>query len=68
MGRELEEGLIRTHQPEKLQRKREKSSNLLNNFVNSRITLGGAQGLVNQILKQEPQPSERRYRIVDQEI
>ena len=25
MGRELEEGLIRTHQPEKLQRKREKA-------------------------------------------
>ena len=44
------------------------SSNLLNNLVNCRITLGGAQGLVNQILKQELQPSRGRYRILDQEI
>ena len=40
----------------------------MNDLVNSRITLRGAQGLVNQILKQEPQLSERRYRILDQEI
>ena len=31
--------------------------NLLNGLVNCRITLGGAQGLVNQILKRELQPS-----------
>ena len=36
------------------------SPNLLHDLVKSRITLGGAQGLVNQILKQELQPSEGR--------
>ena len=39
MGRELEERLIRTHQPEKPQRKKEKKF-LLQNFVHGRITLG----------------------------
>ena len=42
MGRELEEGLIRTHHLEKLQRKRKEGAKLLNNFVNSRITLGAS--------------------------
>ena len=42
----------------KLQRKREKQPpNLVHNLVKSRITLGEAQGLVNQILKRELQPS-----------
>ena len=43
------------------------STNLLNDLVKSRITLGGAQAMVNQILKQELQPSGGRYRILDQE-
>ena len=38
MGRELEEGLIRTHQPEKPQRKRKKKF-LLQNFVHGQIAL-----------------------------
>ena len=42
MGRELEEGLIKTHQPEKLQRKRKEGRQLLNNLVNNRITLGAS--------------------------
>ena len=43
MGREYEEGLIRNHQPEKLQIKRKKKSscsNLLNDLVHGRIALG----------------------------
>ena len=59
MGRELEEELIRTHQPGQPQ--------FVALLVKSRITLGGAQGLVNQILKQELQPSGGRYRILYQE-
>ena len=42
MGREWEEGLIRTHQREAPKKKG---------------ALRGAQGLVNQILKRELQPS-----------
>ena len=57
MRRELEEGLIRTHQPRSPKEKGGGSPNLLNNFVKRRITLRGAQGLVNQILKRELQPS-----------
>ena len=68
MGKELEERLIRTHQPEKLQRKGREGSNLLNDLVNCQITLGGAQGLVSQTLKQEHQLSKTRYRNLDQEI
>ena len=34
------------------------SPNLLNDFINYRITMGGAQGLVSQILKWELQTSE----------
>ena len=40
MGRELEEGLIRTHQPEKLQRKMKEGLQLLDDLVHGRITLG----------------------------
>ena len=58
MERELEEELIRTHQPRSPKEKGGSSpTNLLNYLVNGRITLGGAQGLVNQILKRELQPS-----------
>ena len=58
MGRELEEELISTHQPRSPKEKGGSSPpNLLNDLVNGRITLGGAQGLVNQILKRELQPS-----------
>ena len=55
MGREY--GLVRIHQPRSSKEKRRSSPNLLHNLVKSRITLGGAQGLVNQILKRELQPS-----------
>ena len=57
MGREYEEGLIRTHQQEAPKKKGEATPNLLHNLVKSRITLRGAQGLVSQILKRELQPS-----------
>ena len=56
MGREY--GLVRTHQPRSSKEKGRSSPNLLSDLVNSRITLGGAQGLVNQILKQGLQPFE----------
>ena len=56
MGREY--GLVRIHQPRSFKEKGKSSPNLLNHLVKSRITLEGAQGLVNQILKQELQPSE----------
>ena len=55
MGREY--GLVRIHQPRSSKEKGGSSPNLLNHLVNYRITLGGAQGLVNQILKQKLQPS-----------
>ena len=57
MGRELEEGLIRTHQPRSSKEKGRSNPNLLDGLVKSRINLRGAQGLVNQILKRELQPS-----------
>ena len=57
MGREYEEGLIRTHQQESPKKKGEATPSLLHDLVKSRITLGGAQGLGNQILKRELQPS-----------
>ena len=63
MGRELEEGLIRTHHSEELQKKKKEGPQ----FVNSRILPERVQGLENQI-KQKLQPSEGRYRILDQEI
>ena len=55
MGREY--GLVRIHQPRSSKEKGRSSPNLLHNLVKSRITLGGAQGLVNQILKRELQPA-----------
>ena len=55
MGREY--GLVRIHQLRSSKEKGRSSPNLLHNLVKSRITLGGAQGLVNQILKRELQPS-----------
>ena len=55
MGREY--GLVRIHQPRISKEKWRSSPNLLHNLVKRRITLGGAQGLVNQILKRELQPS-----------
>ena len=42
MGREYEEGLIRTHQREAPKKKEEATPNLLHELVKSRITLGGA--------------------------
>ena len=51
MGREY--GLVRIHQPRSSKEKGRSSPNLLNDLVNCRITLEGAQGLVNQILKRE---------------
>ena len=51
MGREY--GLVRIHQPRSSKEKGRSSPKLLYNLVNSQITLGGAQGLVNQILKWE---------------
>ena len=51
MGREY--GLVRIHQPRTSKEKRRNSPNLLNDLVNGRITLEGAQGLVSQILKRE---------------
>ena len=57
MGREY--GLVRIHQPRSSKEKgKSNPPNLLHNLVKSRITLGGAQGLVNQILKRELQLSE----------
>ena len=56
MGREY--GLVRIHQPRSSKEKGRSNPNLLNNLVNGRITLRGAQGLVSQILKQGMQPSE----------
>ena len=56
MGREY--GLVRIYQPRSSKEKGRSSPNLLNNLVNGRITLGGAQGLVSQILKRGLQPSE----------
>ena len=56
MGREY--GLVRIHQPRSSKEKGRSSPNLLDDLVNGRIPLGGAQGLVNQILKQGLQPSE----------
>ena len=55
MGREY--GLVRIHQPRSSKEKGGSSPNLLNHLVNCRITLGGAQGLVNQILKRVLQSS-----------
>ena len=55
MGREY--GLVRIHQPRSSKEKGRSSPNLLHNLVKSRITLRVAQGMVNQILKQELQPS-----------
>ena len=54
MGREY--GLVRIHQPRSSKEKGGSSPNLLNHLVKSRITLEGAQGLVNQILKRELEP------------
>ena len=51
MGREY--GLVRIHQPRSSKEKGRSSPNLLNDLVNGRITLEGAQGLVSQILKRE---------------
>ena len=51
MGREY--GLVRIHQPRSSKEKERSSPNLLNDLVNGRITLEGAQGLVSQILKRE---------------
>ena len=51
MGREY--GLVRIHQPRSSKEKGRSCPNLLDNLVNGRITLEGAQGLVNQILKRE---------------
>ena len=56
MGREY--GLVRIHQPRSSKEKERSSPNLLNDLVNGRITLGGAQGLVSQILKWGLQPPE----------
>ena len=55
MGREY--GLVRIYQLRSSKEKGRSSPNLLHNLVKSLITLGGAQGLVNQILKRELQPS-----------
>ena len=52
-----EYGLVRTHQPRSSKEKAEATPNLLHDLVNGRITLGGAQGLVSQILKRELQLS-----------
>ena len=51
MGREY--GLVRIHQPRSPKEKGRSCSKWLNDLVNGRITLEGAQGLVNQILKRE---------------
>ena len=51
MGREY--GLVRIHQPRSSKEKGRSNPNLLNDLVNGRITLEGAQGLVSQILKLE---------------
>ena len=56
MGREYE--LVRIHQPRSSKENGRSSPNLLDNLVNGRITLEGAQGLVSQILKRGLQPSE----------
>ena len=56
MGREY--GLVRIHQPRSSKEKGRSSPNLLDDLVNGRITLKGAQGLVSQILKWGLQPSE----------
>ena len=52
-----EYGLVRTHQLRSSKEKGREGSRLLNDLVNGRITLGGAQGLVSQILKRELQLS-----------
>ena len=54
---EREYGLVRIHQPRSSKEKGRSSPNLLNDLVNGRITLGGAQGLVSQILKRGLQTS-----------
>ena len=54
MGREY--GLVRIHQPRSSKEKGRSSLNSLHHLVKSRITLEGAQGLVNQILNRELQP------------
>ena len=56
MGREY--GLVRIHQPRSSKEKGRSSLNLLDDLVNGRITLEGAQGLGNKILKRGLQPSE----------
>ena len=56
MGREY--GLVKIYQPRSSKEKGRSSPNLLDDLVNGRITLEGAQGLGNQILKQGLQPSE----------
>ena len=55
MGREY--GLVRIHQQRSSKEKGRSSPKLLHNLVKSRITLGGAQGLVSQILKRGLQHS-----------
>ena len=57
-----EYGLVRIHQPRSSKEKGGSSPNLLNHLVNCRITLGGAQGLVNQILKRELNSSGEEIR------
>ena len=61
MGREY--GLVRIHQPRSSKEKGRSSPNLLDDLINCRITLGGAQGLVNQILKRGLQPFEENIGI-----
>ena len=61
MGREY--GLVRIHQPRSSKEKGRSSPNLLDDLINCRITLGGAQGLVNRILKRGLQPSEENIGI-----
>ena len=61
MGKEYR--LVRIHQPRSSKEKGRSSPNLLDDLINCRITLGGAQGLVNQILKRGLQPSEENIGI-----
>ena len=65
MGREYE--LVRIHQPRSSKEKGRSNPNLLNDLVNCRITLEGAQGLGNQILKRGLQPSTEdiRFQVKD---
>ena len=66
MGRELEEELIRTHQPRSPKEKGGGSPNLLNDLVNRRITLGSSRpGEPN--FEAGAATFWGRYRILDQE-